>query len=147
MLLGQIGNANIASVTLTGPDGKAIPAQLTKPGLIPEDGSELHFLLPHLPPGESVRLKATLSTESPAETVELARRIGRGPLSYRGVMGYEGHAVLVPDREKRERIAREALTELSRHVATLREAGLAPQIVSAGGTGTYDISGAWPDVT
>jgi D-serine deaminase-like pyridoxal phosphate-dependent protein len=86
-------------------------------------------------------------TVTPEETVALARRIKAGPLSYRGIMGYEGHAVLLPDKEKRERIAREALTELSRHVAALRSAGLAPGIVSAGGTGTYDIAGSWPEVT
>jgi len=86
-------------------------------------------------------------TATPEETVALARRIKAGPLRYRGIMGYEGHAVLVPDKEKRDRIAREALTELSRHVEALRSAGLAPEIVSAGGTGTYDITGSWPDVT
>ena len=86
-------------------------------------------------------------TDSPGETVGLAKRIARGPLNYRGVMGYEGHAVLLPDREKRETTAREALTSLSRHVEALRSAGLPPAIVSAGGTGTYDIAGSWPDVT
>lgn len=86
-------------------------------------------------------------TATPEETVALARRIGEGPLRYRGIMGYEGHAVLVPDKEKRERIAREALIELSRHVEALRGAGLTPEIVSAGGTGTYDITGSWADVT
>jgi D-serine deaminase-like pyridoxal phosphate-dependent protein len=86
-------------------------------------------------------------TAAPAETVELARRIGRGPLRYRGVMGYEGHAVLIPDREQREATARAALTELSAHVDALSRAGLAPEIVSAGGTGTYDIAGNWPGVT
>lgn len=84
---------------------------------------------------------------TPEETVELARRIDRGPLHYRGIMGYEGHAVLVPDKDQREKIAREALTELSRHVEALRSAGFAPEIVSAGGTGTYDIAGSWPEVT
>ena len=64
--LGQIGNEKLASVTLTGPDSKAIPAQLTKPSLILGGGSELHFILPHLLPGESVRLKATVSTDSPS---------------------------------------------------------------------------------
>lgn len=86
-------------------------------------------------------------TTNSQETVELARRIARGPLKYRGVMGYEGHAVLVVDREKRETIAREALGVLSRHVAALRLAGVPPEIVSAGGTGTYDIAGEWPEVT
>jgi D-threonine aldolase len=86
-------------------------------------------------------------TESPEETVELARRIARGGLKYRGVMGYEGHAVLLADAEKRVATARAALTELSRHVEALRAANLAPEIVSAGGTGTFDIAGNWPDVT
>ncbi|HXN87308.1 MAG TPA: alanine racemase, partial [Candidatus Binataceae bacterium] len=86
-------------------------------------------------------------TATTEETVALARRIDNGSLRYRGIMGYEGHAVLVPDKEKRERIAREALTELSRHVEALKLAGFAPEIVSAGGTGTYDIAGSWPEVT
>ncbi|HYA36528.1 MAG TPA: DSD1 family PLP-dependent enzyme [Candidatus Binataceae bacterium] len=81
------------------------------------------------------------------ETVELARRLASGSLRYRGVMGYEGHAVLIKDRETREGFARAALTTLSEHVSALRAAGLAPEIVSAGGTGTYDIAGSWPDVT
>jgi D-serine deaminase-like pyridoxal phosphate-dependent protein len=86
-------------------------------------------------------------TESPEETVELVRFAKRAGLNYRGVMGYEGHAVLIPDREKRIATARDALTTLSRHVEALRAQGLAPEIVSAGGTGTYDITGNWPDVT
>jgi D-serine deaminase-like pyridoxal phosphate-dependent protein len=55
--------------------------------------------------------------------------------------------VLVRDKEQREKLAREALSVLSRHVDSLRSAGFAPAIVSAGGTGTYDIAGSWPDVT
>jgi D-serine deaminase-like pyridoxal phosphate-dependent protein len=86
-------------------------------------------------------------TETSEETVALARHAVRAGLNYRGVMGYEGHAVLIPDREKRIATAREALTTLSRHVEALRAAGLAPEIVSAGGTGTFDIAGDWPDVT
>lgn len=86
-------------------------------------------------------------TETPEETVELVRTARRAGLNYRGVMGYEGHAVLLTDRDKRIATAREALTTLSRHVEALRAAGLAPEIVSAGGTGTYDIAGSWPDVT
>jgi hypothetical protein len=61
---GQIGTERIASVTLAGPDGKSIPAQWTGPGLTSSAGGELHFVLPHLVAGESVRLKATLTTPS-----------------------------------------------------------------------------------
>src|SRR5260370_35105546 len=80
-------------------------------------------------------------TESVEETIELARLIARSRLKYRGVMGYEGHAVLVPDVEKRTAIARKALATLSRHVEALREAGFAPEIVSAGGTGNLRPAG------
>lgn len=86
-------------------------------------------------------------TSNPEETVELARRIAAGPLRYRGIMGYEGHAVLIEDPADREQRARDALEQLSGHVAALRAAGFAPEIVSAGGTGTYDLAGSWPDVT
>jgi D-serine deaminase-like pyridoxal phosphate-dependent protein len=81
------------------------------------------------------------------ETVVLARRLVAGPVRYRGVMGYEGHAVLIEDAEQRRTRATEAMERLSQHVAALRDAGLPPEIVSAGGTGTFDITGAWPDVT
>jgi hypothetical protein len=64
VLLDRIGNEKLASVTLTGPDGKAIPAQWTKPSLIPGDRSEVHFILPHLLPGQLLRLQATVSTDS-----------------------------------------------------------------------------------
>src|SRR5262249_49806070 len=71
---GQIGDAKVASVTLTLPDGNDIPAQWTKPGLISGDGGEIHFILPHLAAGESVRLKATLSTDPPSGTPGFAWR-------------------------------------------------------------------------
>jgi D-serine deaminase-like pyridoxal phosphate-dependent protein len=86
-------------------------------------------------------------TRTPEQTVALVQRMQQGPVRYRGIMGYEGHAVLQRDPAERERLARAALTELSRHVAALRAADLAPEIVSAGGTGSYDIAGSWPDVT
>src|SRR5262245_9369458 len=62
----RIRDEKVASVTLTGQDGKPIPAQWTKAGLIPGEGGELHFILPRLAPGESLELKATLSTEAPS---------------------------------------------------------------------------------
>src|SRR5258706_13547070 len=61
MLRGQIGKDQIASVTLARMDGQLIAAQWTGPGLTSSAAGELHFVLPHLAAGESVRLKATLS--------------------------------------------------------------------------------------
>jgi len=63
---GQIGKERIASATLAGTDGKPIPAQWTGPGLTSSAAGELHFVLPHLAAGESVRLKAILSTHAPS---------------------------------------------------------------------------------
>ena len=60
--------AEPAAVVLTGPDGKTFPAQLTRPGLLAPEGTwrEFRFILPRLRAGESLTLKATLSTDSPA---------------------------------------------------------------------------------
>lgn len=86
-------------------------------------------------------------TRSPAESVALARALSESRLEYRGIMGYEGHAVLVPDSGKRTELAQQALEQLLAHRDSLASEGLAPEIVSAGGTGTYDITGATPGVT
>ncbi len=86
-------------------------------------------------------------TRSTDETLVLARRLAEGSIEYRGVMGYEGHAVLVAEAAKRKSLAEAALAELRRHVEALGDAGLPPEIVSAGGTGTHDITGEAPFVT
>jgi hypothetical protein len=58
--------AKPATVILTHSRGKTIPAQLTRPGLLApkECWREIHFILPLLKAGESLRLTATLSSES-----------------------------------------------------------------------------------
>jgi D-serine deaminase-like pyridoxal phosphate-dependent protein len=63
------------------------------------------------------------------------------------MMGYEGHAVLLPDASEREGKGTAALTIVKEHAEALAEAGLAPRIVSVGGTGTYELAGSFPGVT
>ncbi|MGH9886655.1 MAG: DSD1 family PLP-dependent enzyme, partial [bacterium] len=70
-----------------------------------------------------------------------------GRAMYRGIMGYEGHAVLVPDAAKRKELAEAATAQLLAHAAALRAAGLAPEIVSAGGTGTFELTGSTEGIT
>lgn len=85
---------------------------------------------------------------SVAEAVELARHVERSRgLSFAGLMGYEGHAVMIPDRAERQRLATAAIATLTEAARAVRAAGLPVAIVSAGGTGTYDITGAHPGVT
>ena len=64
----QIGNERIQSVTLVRADGGSIPAQWTGPSLASSAAGEVHFILPHLPAGETLKLKASLSTEPPKIT-------------------------------------------------------------------------------
>jgi len=59
----QIGSERIVSVTLARTNGQLIPAQWTGSSLASNTAGELHFILPNLRAGESLRLKATLSTE------------------------------------------------------------------------------------
>jgi D-serine deaminase-like pyridoxal phosphate-dependent protein len=106
--------------------------------------------------GSGVRLGAVIEadigmhrcgTDTPEETVALARRIAGSRVAYRGIMGYEGHAVLVPDAAKRKELAEASGAQLLAHVSALRAAGLAPEIVSAGGTGTFELTGSTECVT
>lgn len=86
-------------------------------------------------------------TATTADTVKLARALVDAGIDYRGIMGYEGHAVLIPDVAERTEKADAAISIVSQHVEALAEAGLAPAIVSVAGTGTAMISGTKPWVT
>lgn len=80
--------------------------------------------------------------------VALAARVASTPgLTLRGVMGYEGHLQPVRDRQTRTRQATDAMQRLVATAEALRHAGLSCDIVSGGGTGTYDISGRVAGVT
>jgi 3-hydroxy-D-aspartate aldolase len=65
----------------------------------------------------------------------------------RGLMGYEGHLQPIVNRADREAESRRAMGELVATACRLREAGLRCDIVSAGGTGTYDLTGRVDGIT
>ncbi|NOT27067.1 MAG: DSD1 family PLP-dependent enzyme [Acidobacteria bacterium] len=80
--------------------------------------------------------------------VRLARQAAEvAGVELRGVMGYEGHLMGVGDRKERELRTREAMGGLVESAEMLRAEGLACDVVSGGGTGTYDISGRVPGIT
>jgi len=70
--------------------------------------------------------------EDAGRIAESARSRGLG---VRGVMGYEGHLMMVEDRAARRRGVEEAMLALAR-----AHADVGGEIVSAGGTGSYDIN-------
>ncbi len=85
---------------------------------------------------------------SAEEAVSLARHLSKlSGLRFRGVQGYEGHCMLEPDRDVRVAKARKAIDDLDEAVDRLRRAGFPCEVVSMGGTGTYDITGADSRVT
>jgi len=78
---------------------------------------------------------------SPTEAGRLADAARRRGLTVRGVMGYEGHLMMLEDREERVRRVEEAMGLLSRAHADVGGA-----VVSAGGTGTYDVNRAATEI-
>ncbi len=62
-------------------------------------------------------------------------------------MGYAGHAAGMDDRAQREAAERSAIERLLTSVQAVRDAGLPCETVSAGSTGTYDITGRMDGVT
>jgi D-serine deaminase-like pyridoxal phosphate-dependent protein len=71
----------------------------------------------------------------PEEAGRLAERARHQGLVVRGVMGYEGHVVGQVDRSVRER-----LLESSMELLTVAHREVGGEVVSAGGTGTYDLN-------
>ncbi len=70
---------------------------------------------------------------SPEDAGRLADRARKQGLEVRGVMGYEGHIVGIADRAERERRCAESMELLKR-----AHADVGGDVISAGGTGTYD---------
>ncbi len=86
---------------------------------------------------------------SPGEpALRLAQEVVKSEgLEFFGLMGYEGHCVFIKDYQERKKKANQALALLIMTKKLLEEKGLECRIVSAGGTGTYDIAGSYPGVT
>jgi D-serine deaminase-like pyridoxal phosphate-dependent protein len=85
---------------------------------------------------------------SKEEALALAEHAALKPnLRLRGMQGYEGHCMLEPDRDVRVREAHKANALLVDAVDFLAEHGFPSEVVSAGGTGTYYITGANPRIT
>ena len=83
-----------------------------------------------------------------SDAVQLARlATSVDGVSLRGLMGYEGHVVSLPDRQEREARTRASMEGLVESARMLRASGLPCDVVSAGGTGTYDISGRVAGIT
>jgi len=79
------------------------------------------------------------------DALNLARLTVDAPhLEFMGLQGYEGHLVHVLDPDKRAAGVRKALAQLQSVKTMIESDGLPVEIISGGGTGTYDLSGSEP---
>jgi D-serine deaminase-like pyridoxal phosphate-dependent protein len=82
------------------------------------------------------------------EALALGRAAADLPgVELRGLLGYEGHCADDPDPVQRERRTRLAMDVLLAAAARFGDEGLPADVVSAGATGTYAITGSVPGVT
>lgn len=91
-----------------------------------------------------------------ADAVALGRRVADmarstnaegGGVRLRGLMGYEGHAVGIAGRAEREASVCHAMEQLVKTITMFHDAGLPADIVSAGGTGSYDITSRFEGIS
>jgi D-serine deaminase-like pyridoxal phosphate-dependent protein len=80
--------------------------------------------------------------------LSLAQEIARHPqLRFVGLQGYDGHLQSIPDITERERRSRAATELLVGTARVLEKAGMAVEVVTGGGTGTWEFVAACPGVT
>lgn len=78
----------------------------------------------------------------------LAKEIQRHPhLRFAGLQGYDGHLQTLPDIAERQHRSREASELLVGTRRTLEQAGVPVEVVTGGGTGTWEFVAACPGVT
>ena len=82
------------------------------------------------------------------EIVDFAQFIIDKPgLEFEGIMGYEGHTVNIGNFEDRVNETTKAMDKLINAKTILEDNGIAVNIVSASGTGTYNITSKIPGIT
>jgi D-serine deaminase-like pyridoxal phosphate-dependent protein len=85
---------------------------------------------------------------SPDEALKLARLVAGLPgLRLYGLTGYEGHCSLEFNKEKREQMARQAMDYFVSVAKLLTDNKLPCPIVSAAGTGTWELTASHPGIT
>ena len=82
------------------------------------------------------------------DAVHLAKCVDKSRgLVFRGMFGYEGHAVFIEDRAERTKTGQKANRYLVESAREAESAGLHVEIVSAAGTGTFDIASSVDGIT
>src|SRR5207253_9359509 len=78
----------------------------------------------------------------------LARRISASPgLRFVGLQGYDGHLQLLPDAAERRAKSHDASEKLVGTRRLIESAGLPVEVVTGGGTGTWEFVAEHPGMT
>ena len=85
---------------------------------------------------------------SPEAARALARQVAdTSGLRFEGIMGYEGHTLMISDQTAKRAAIAGAIGRLDAAREAIEAAGLKCRIVSAGGTGSYQITAGLPGPT
>ena len=80
--------------------------------------------------------------------LELAGLVSRTPgLRFDGLMGYEGHTLMIPDPAEKRAAVATAIARLLHARDVIQAAGMACRIISAGGSGSYQYTADFPGIT
>ena len=79
--------------------------------------------------------------------VALTRTVVEEGLAFRGIMAYEGHLQPLMHGPEKQAAVSQAMQSLISTKRQMEAAGFPTEIVSCGGTGDYEIAGAYPGVT
>jgi D-serine deaminase-like pyridoxal phosphate-dependent protein len=86
--------------------------------------------------------------EPGAAAVALSKMVAACPgLHYAGLMGWEGQTIAIADLEAKRQAVAHSVGLLTGTADRCRDAGLSVEIVSCGGTGTYQYSSSLPGIT
>ena len=89
-----------------------------------------------------------VGTRPGRDTFDLALAISKlKGIEFVGIMGYEGHLLRIENGEEKRKQICDAMSVLAECADKLRLDGLRCDIVSAGGTGSYQISAECPGIT
>ena len=85
---------------------------------------------------------------SAADALALARQVSASPgLRFDGLMGYEGHTLMIADPAEKRQAVKSALAKLLQARGVVEAAGHPCRIISAGGSGSYQYTADVPGIT
>lgn len=158
MLAGGVGAVLVANQPATN-DAWARLARLQRAGWAAAAVDDVHHIEASRVAGDSIGVSIPLLVEvdvgmaragvrTPEQAVSLAKEIVESPgVRFAGVMGYEGHLLTIQDQNEKRQAITEAVGRVLAAAEAIRDQSIEVDIVSCGGTGSYEITSEIDGVT